>query len=940
MTLARMPSSSSSSSSLSTMQEDGQPLVIHADGLPCLKRQQLENLCIRLGVKSTGKKSELIARLEGFAMGKSASVMSNLNTQNEIAEEVVETEQAQEMNSVSQENAEQQIEEEEREEDGDISMLPNTASIRVISKPRESHFVSAMPDPFEMEVGVVLPRSGNSNGSLSSLSKRSVSGTTLKELDMQHPNLPSTQQNQMSEEKSTKRTVSGSSLYPWKKLMGSHKASSDSLAKKDEPSEAQNTQEVASGPSNAEMGLGLTASDSQASISSTFRKWLKGEGTSSITPSFPSTRRVTRSVSAASSIMNASKTEEVKGPLQQEVEQPQAVSEAPAVSKRKRSIGDADTSYDDCGVPTSPEVPQRRIKPRPSRAKKSNVTQSMEAATSPSAQEKVWAEMQARMAAKAKESSEGESRKVSGASSIASGAQTPNLPPSPLKSVNSRTKGRFSNQHDRQFGRMDSIASHYSARRDISNGTGRARKASEVVEEDKDVEKQVASVKKARLDAPVEVKEAAPAANKAITIAPTDPALPQRTDEERAAIKRKLELARHRRRSSTAAARASASAATARRAAAAHAGPSSKLSNSIKSGGFASKISFAVRGFMGAAARGLSNNSTIASSATEKVKEQEVQRSTSTSMAPPATPSIGQKSLEKKPSVQALTATSPSKSSSALAKKRSTFDLQASLARKPTGYTPYSAKETIGMLNNSPMKPSTFNADSSSVSRSSSINFPSSSPIKKVAVKEEMEEDIENQEPSNISPTPSTPVSPRVGMVKKTRSSASHSARSSIRAGRKSNVNNASRASVARTSGVNGTPNSRKRPPSLQSVNQSMAKEMISARRSRTNAMHTTGIPQRQFRQSALEGNRRSIAAINATATLRNSTSSTINSPPPLPAPPAAGHGSPRKVNSSAFVEGKGRGKSGFLENDQDSIPRAYSQPQRKRSTQALAMRS
>ncbi|PWN34256.1 uncharacterized protein FA14DRAFT_70623 [Meira miltonrushii] len=935
-----MPSSSSSSSSLNTMQEDGQPLVIHAEGLPCLKRQQLENLCIRLGVKSTGKKSELIARLEGFAMGKSASVMSNLNAQAEVPEEVVETEQAPEMNTASQESPDEQKEEdEEGADDGDISMLPNTASIRVISKPRESHFVSAMPDPFEMEIGVVLPRSDSSNGSLSSLSKRSVSGTTLKELDMQKPNLPSTQQNHMAEEKSTKRTVSGSSLYPWKKLMGSHKASSESLSKKDESSEANNAQQTAAGPSTAEMGLGLTASDSQASISSAFRKWLKGEGTSSITPSFPSTRRVTRSASAASSVLNASKAEEEKGPLQQEVEQPQAISEAP-ISKRKRSIGEGDTSHDDCGVPTSPEVPQRRIKPRPSRAKRSNVTPSMESATSPSAQEKVWAEMQARMAAKAKESSEGESRKVSGASSIGSGAQTPNLPPSPLKSVNSRTKGRFSSQHDKQFGRMDSIASHYSARRDVSSGTGRARKVSEAIEDEKDAEKQVAPVKKARLDAPAEDKEVAPAANKAITIAPADPALPQRTDEERAAIKRKLELARHRRRSSTAAARASASSATARRAAAAHAGPSSKLSSAIKSGGFASKISFAVRGFMGAAARGLTSNSTVVPPAVEKVKEQEVERSTSTSMAPPATPSIGQKSLEKKPSVQTLTATSPSKSSSALAKKRSTFDLQASLARKPTGYTPYSAKETIGMLNSSPMKPSTFNADSSSVSRSSSINFPSTSPVKKTVVKEEMEEDTENQEPSSMSPTPSTPVSPRVGMVKKTRSSASHSARSSIKAGRKSNINNASRASAARSSGVNGTPNSRKRPPSLQSVNQTMAKDIVSARRSRTNAMHTSGIPQRQFRQSASHGNRRSSAAINATATLRNSTSSTINAPPPLPAPPAAGHGSPRKGNSSAFVEGKGRGKSGFLESDHDSIPRASSQPQRKRSTQALTMQS
>lgn len=34
-----------------------EPVMIHADALPCLKRQQLENLCVRLGVKSTGKVS-------------------------------------------------------------------------------------------------------------------------------------------------------------------------------------------------------------------------------------------------------------------------------------------------------------------------------------------------------------------------------------------------------------------------------------------------------------------------------------------------------------------------------------------------------------------------------------------------------------------------------------------------------------------------------------------------------------------------------------------------------------------------------------------------------------------------------------------------------------------------------------------------------------------
>ncbi|MCO5585359.1 hypothetical protein L7F22_039292 [Adiantum nelumboides] len=553
-----MPLSSSSlntiSSSTGQLEEDGQPLMIHADGLPCLKRQQLENLCIRLGVKSTGKKSELITRLEGFAMGKSASVMSYLNEQEQEQEQQGEeqTNSEQQKSEMDNTDQQQQMEEDEesRDDDGDISMLPNIASIRVISKPRESHFVSAMPDPFKMEVGVVLPSSGSSNGSLSSLAclgKRSISGSTNKYAGIKH-NLPSTQQNDKSEEKPVKRTASGRSLYQWKKLIG--KASSDSLSKKEESNNTKNTKQATS------------------------------------------------------------------------------------------------------------EVDSKR--------------------------------------------------NVSGASSIGSGARTPTLPPSPLKSVNSRTKGRFSSQHEKQFGRMDSIVSHYSA-----------------------------------------------------------------------------------------------------------------------------------------------------------------------------------------------------------------------LRKQPSPYTPSSSstKETVGLFNNSLIKPSTIKTDSfSSASRSSSssIKFPSSSLIKKAAaLKADKDEDMENQEPSNVSQVRNTPVSPRgTGMPRKTRSSASHSARSSIRTGRKStNVNiqtNAARLSAARAS----TNSRRIIQPSLQSVNQSMAKDLISARRSRTNAMQTNGNVQRQIRQSTVEINRRSSAAINATATLRNSTNSTTYSPPPLPVPSfaAAGHGSPRKnVGTSAFVEGKGRGKSRLL---------------------------
>lgn len=839
-------------------------------------------------------------------------------------------------------------------EDSESSVLPNTASIRVISKPRESHFAAAKVqyDPCEMEVGIVMPSS--SSGSLSSLGRRPAlmdsSNVTLN----RQPSSDSNGIVATSGEETAKRTFSSSSLYPWKKLIGSKK-SSESLASMNtaQDSKASLPGHTASSAMPGELGLGLHASDSQASISSTMRKWLKGEGTSSITPAQTTDRRVTRSISSAS-IASGQATPAVQN------------GETAIRPKRKRSSDDVehetlpeshlpaldtDMSEDN---PTSPEVPQRRIKARPSRAPRRSTLHivnepsgdalpvSLPAFNSPSlpvnmsVEEKVVAEMRARM----------EKGRQNAVPATSSSVRTPTLPPSPLKSVSSRTRGRFSSQHEKQFGRMDSIANHYAAQRDHPVDVppmATTRTRPEGV--DGSVESDGAKLKRARLVSEQKADQPDLSSVREVTYA-APPVPPQRTDEERAAIRRKLDIARQRRRSSTAAGRKSISAQRHGR----NVGPSAKLGNS-KPSGLAQKISFAVRGFMGAArgltASSVSSGSTAASTSTSTSTG--AVRSTSVSMAPPVSPSkeslSSRRTLEKKPSTQSFAPqrapSSPLKapaSGSTVVKKRSTFDLQASLARKPTGYTPYSARETVellasdahvtgatagmpgspvkaarkgSMLSTSLSKTSAGPTSSSSVVRSSSITFPSAkgsdtrSPVKP-------DERLSSASASSSPPNPSSPSVSASSRSKKIRSSASHAARKSIKSPRKSAAGMANTAQSSASAAASSARRSR-RAPSLQAAGQAMASQLMSERRTRMNAMivkAAAAAAPGSADETSLRP-RRPSAAIAAARSTGNS-----NGPPPLPAPPAAGHGSPRKTTGAipVTVQGRGRGKSTIVE--------------------------
>lgn len=283
--------------------------------------------------------------------------------------------------------------------------------------------------------------------------------------------------------------------------------------------------------------------------------------------------------------------------------------------------------------------------------------------------------------------------------------------------------------------------------------------------------------------------------------------------------------------------------------------PGSKLTRQ----GFASKISGAVRGFMGAA-RGLT--------ATTSEKHADV------NMGPPkvqaatkATPQLTQVAK-----VQSDQTKKPALASSASEnrKKRSTFDLQASLARKPVGYVPYSAKETVGLLQSGNVSPSKSSNDRS---RSSSITFPSSTAPRKASASR-------SPETSRTGDTANTTCSPASSSTparhvngRKTRSSTSTAARTSIRSPRKSQTGSAA---VER----------RRRQPSLQVAGQTMASTMIRQRRMRTYAIHQTD-----------QGP--SSPDLKPTYAAPHSTSVSV-----------AGHGSPSKQSNVVRIDGRGRGQS------------------------------
>ena len=326
------------------------------------------------------------------------------------------------------------------------------------------------------------------------------------------------------------------------------------------------------------------------------------------------------------------------------VEAPVLASQTP---KRKREEDEEDRKPD--AMQASPERPVRRaIKGRPSRsvvsrAANSTATTSAKetvAVLSPThtqpandhstasithddlskAAARVLEEVNARLAQSGKASMV----QLSSQSpwSLATGVEPP---PSPLKSVHSRTKGRFSNEHDKHFGRMDSIASHYAAKR----------------------ERESSSVTKGTSGNDA----------KRVKIAQAETAL--RSAEDRAAVLRKLELTRQRRKS------------VGRR--------TTAVSGS--KGGLKGKISGVVRGFARAVAGG--DSRTGVAEAPSPSKEEHT--------TPPAPAAPTTHTAKRQPSSSALTKT-------AAARPKAAFDLHASLARKPTGYKPYSAKETVQML--------------------------------------------------------------------------------------------------------------------------------------------------------------------------------------------------------------------------------------------------
>jgi len=363
---------------------------------------------------------------------------------------------------------------------------------------------------------------------------------------------------------------------------------------------------------------------------------------------------------------------------------------------------------------TPPEQPVKRvIKSRPIRAVKQAITSPVAHPTSSTVApassietsevaNKVWEEMNARL----KQSGKASMVQLPSQDgwSVSSGLKPP---ASPLKSMNSRTKGRFSNEHEKHFGQMDSIASHYAARRERDHARGSAQ-----ANED-DIERNQKTTKRIRIEKP---EGGMP--------------LPEKSIEDRAAIQRKLEMARQRRKSVGRTATS---------------GRKSGATTTSKVG-FKSKISGAVRDFVGVARVMAAGGEAARSKVThQKSFNRDVNPSPPLPVAA-AAPSSSSSTIAQAPS-QTLRH----------AKSRPTFDLQASLARKPSGYTPYSAKETVQLIqtaaiaSGSPFKTALSVAASSPIrsgwtmipapvsrpavrstttSTSSSIAFPCVSPLK------------------------------------------------------------------------------------------------------------------------------------------------------------------------------------------------------------------
>ncbi|UZJ52626.1 hypothetical protein CBS101457_001946 [Exobasidium rhododendri] len=577
-------------------------ILIHPDAIHCLKRKQLENLCIRLDMKSTGKKEELIARLEGYSIAKISQAdkskrQSFASLQPQSKEEDVAGEERYASGSRK-----------EYREDGDgntgtgSGALANAGpSIRLITKSKDE----------SVEEGV---------GRISrSSSRRSILG----------------ERNMNDEELSSMPVTSSSAktLYPWKRLSGSLPRAMRSSS---------------SNPTLASVTASATGGDHMMALDDFGVTKVRSE-----TSRKGSLSSIKRWLSSSSVSSSKESPVEAVSELPPQIDVP--VGNYSPISKRKRGEDDGTDVvpglFSTFNSP-SPERPVKRmIKGRPSRAVKTTVNIQVACATPAShtalalvdpaneAASKVWEEMNARL----KQSGKAPMIQLPSENDWSTSSSL-KPPASPLKSLDSRTKGRFSNEHKKEFGKMDSIANHYAVRK----GQDSTR-----------------SVSVNRESAPKRAKaaERVPAVQGS-----------ERSAEEKAAIQRKLELSRQRRKS-----------------------VGRQLSTPRKNGatsgriGFKSKFSGAVRDIVGAA-----KNLTTVGDVVRPVA------------VPPAT-SYREMKLSQVPDATTTTAPSTStaisttskaaKSTSlSLAKSRTTFDLRASLARKPTGYTPYSAKETVQMI--------------------------------------------------------------------------------------------------------------------------------------------------------------------------------------------------------------------------------------------------
>lgn len=598
--------------------------MIHPEALPCLKRQQLENLCNRIGVRSTGKKSELIARLEGYAMGRSGSMASitskSCTLSNHLLDEpkdfIPDIEEDKENTNLF------------KNENGD---LPEHLSIRVVKPSRPSTESNrsnlgndCILDEQDMGAGVIFA---------SSKSLNYLHGETNPVLDEQ----------QILSKDGSKTEHPSSAIYPWYSLesrFGNSTLKSSSLNQQSRrlPS-SSSTLSIPRNLSGAVKKLFKAPASSSSSLSKShsegsIRQHLEESGASASSHIQEATARRTRSMTR----------------LAQQGSKEDKWAQSATVERVKRKRDPEDFSLNDQAekdVPIRHALsPQRAIKPRPSRVGRTvvpttvtkvptkeftfrmphspeNIVKSTvkdgdahsegKAEYSPNntqaLTESILHEMNTRIAQNGRKH---EHTPLQPSTSIN------NLPPSPLKTVSSRTRGRFSSEHEKHFAGLESISDHYAARK-------RHKETKEELVQGKACDQSSPKRQKIHLEEKPRVTFSASTKN-------------VRSEEERLAVRRKLELSRQRRRNSVA---------TSPRRSSISQGHAVPPSNH-----FTGRIGHAVRGIVGAAARsvrGPIHSDSEAAKATQKPK-------------------------------------------------KANFDLQASLARKPHGYTPYSAKETVQIL--------------------------------------------------------------------------------------------------------------------------------------------------------------------------------------------------------------------------------------------------